>query len=540
MALTLAKKKSDDTRDAAATKDVEDFKKEMRRRMAAARTDRFKRAALVNEVFRLSAPWRRRIGTTTTPDAGEPVLTEDDVSDVLDSTLQDTVEDFAADMMARFTPVQEVWAKFEPAKLLSSTVLAKVAPQIKGMQDYVYSEIERSNFSEAALEFYNELASGTAGMAILSEGPGNPLICDPLTLAELLIDKGPHGFVDGRWYERSMERRTFEAVYAPYGITLPKKLGHLSATSKVTVTDGIVRLWKRRDTEVFRRMIFVNSEIVYDRELAGQGAQHVIACRWMTAGSCAYGVGPAFKATPDQRVLNEAKAMVLAAAAGIINPPAFFDDDGVINIDQGVEPGDFIARAPGSKIDQLRQEGRIDLAYIVEKDLQSNIRRALYQDKPYQRGDTPPTLGQWSDEKARTERRLEIPRGKVINEFVLPVLRRVVWLRSQEGQVPEVRLGDEIISVVPQSTFARSRAYERVAATERLLTIIRANMPEQMSAIDGRATIENIQRDLDEENIRVLTQEEYKAAVEMASQAAGVPAPGAEGGAPGAPAGAMQ
>lgn len=527
--VALSKGKDKLAEDAAAAKDKEDFKKEMRRRIANARNDRFKRAALVNEVFRLSSPWRRRIGSTMNADEGEPVLTEDDVSDVLDSTLQDTVEDFAADMMARFTPVQEVWAKFEPAKLLSSTILAKIAPQIAAVQDYVYSEIERSNFSEAALEFYNELASGTAGMAILSEGPSNPLICDPLTLAELLIDKGPHGFVDGRWYERRMERRTFEAIYNRFNIFLPKKLANIQATSKITVTDGVVRLWKRLDTEVYRRMIFVDGEIVYDFQPQGQGAQHVLACRWMTSGTCAYGVGPAFKATPDQRVLNEAKAMVLAAAAGIINPPAFYDDDGVINVDQGVEPGDWLARAPGSKVDQLKQEGRIDLAYFVEKDLQANIRRALYQDGAYQRGDTPPTLGQWSDENAKKERRLEIPRGKVINEFVLPVLRRVVWLRSQEGQVPEVKLGSDVVSVVPQSTFARSRAYERVAASERLLTVVRANMPEAMSAIDSRATIANIQNDLGEENVVVLSPDQYKQAVAMASQAAGVSAPGAEG-----------
>jgi len=505
--------------------DKDAFKKEMKRRVSLARTDRLRRASLINEVFRLASPWRRQVGAAQqmlSQAGGDPQLSPDDVADILDSTLQDTVEDFAADMMARFTPVQEVWAKFEPAEMLPPEILRQIEEPVARTQDYVYSEIERSNFTEAALEFYQELASGTAGMSILSEGPNNPLICEPITIADLLLDRGPHGFVDGRWRERTLEKRMFEACYGAYGIKLPPTLSGLQPESSLQILDGVVRSWANKAYETYTRMLFVNDQLVWSQNYDGAGAAHIIACRWATSGTCVYGIGPAFKASPDQRVLNELKAMVLAAGSKLIDPPAFYDDDGVINFDQGLDAGDMIPRAPGSKVDTLKMEGKLDLAFFEFQELQANIRRALYQDKPYQRGDTPPTLGQWTDEKARTERRLEIPRGKVINEFVLPVLKRVVWLRSKEGQIDPVRLGDRVIKVVPQSTFGRARAYERVASSERLLNIMRANMPDQMAVIDAAGTIRNIKADMDEQNVVVLSPDQIKQAAALAAQAQGV------------------
>ena len=511
--------------DPQSGRDKEAFEKEIKRRIGLAKTDRLRRAELVNEVFRLSAPWRRQVGSAqpATADAGgEPQLTPDQVADILDSTLQDTVEDFAADMMARFTPVQEVWAKFEPADQLPPEILRQIEEPVSRTQDFVYSEIERSNFTEAALEFYQELASGTAGMSILSEGPNNPLICEPVTIADLLLDRGPHGFVDGKWRERTLEKRMFEVCYGMYGITLPAEFAGLQPSASLRVLDGVVRSWANKAYETYTRMVFVNDKLAWSQDFEGSGAAHLIACRWATSGMCAYGVGPAFKASPDQRVLNELKAMVLAAGSKLIDPPFFYDDDGVINFDQGLDAGDAIPRQPGSKVDTLKLDGKLDLAFFEFQELQSNIRRALYQDKPYQRGDTPPTLGQWTDEKARTERRLEIPRGKVINEFVLPVLKRVVWLRSKEGQIEPIRINDRIVRVVPQSTFGRARAYERIAATERLLNIVRANMPDQMAVIDARTTIENVQRDMDEQNVVVLSREQVQQAAAMAAQAQGI------------------
>lgn len=519
----------------------EAFKKEMLRRLSLARVDRLRRAELINEVFRLASPWRRKVGSTSSQSTQEPSLTPDDVADILDSTLQDTVEDFAADMMARFTPVQEVWAKFEPSQSLPIEVLRQIEQQVAGVQDFVYSEIERSNFTEAALEFYQELASGTGAIEGCSVGPNDPLIWEPVTVADILLDRGPHGFVDGKWRERNLEKQMFETLYGPYGVQLPSQFRGLDNAAKLSVIDGVVRMWANKANEVYRRMVFVNNELAWVRDYPGKGAGHLIVCRWMTSGACAYGVGPAFKASPDQRVLNELKAMVLAAGSKLIDPPFFYDDDGVINFDQGLDAGDAIPRQPGSKVDTLKMEGKLDLAFFEFQELQANIRRALYQDKPYQRGDTPPTLGQWTDEKARTERRLEIPRGKVINEFVLPVLDRVAWLRAAEGQMPEVKLGNQLIKVVPQSSFGRARAYERVAQSERLLAIMRANMPDQMAVIDAAGTLRNIQRDMDEHNVVVLSPEQIQAAAKMAAQAQGMDMGGAPGGAPaGPPNGAIQ
>jgi hypothetical protein len=104
----------------------------------------------------------------------------------------------------------------------------------------------------------------------------------------------------------------------------------------------------------------------FDVEISGRGSCPILVTRWRTFSTSAWGVGPGLKCLPDAMTLNQERKLILKNLGKIVDPPIAYDDDGVLNPEGGIGPGDWIPRMPGSKVEQLKQEGNIEAAYYEQ------------------------------------------------------------------------------------------------------------------------------------------------------------------------------
>jgi hypothetical protein len=501
-------------------------------RISAARIDRAKRQDQINSYFDFADPAQPRVGVT------EPTVDNAlGVGELYDSTLMEVHEDFASDVIDRVMPRGRDWVEYQPDEALDESLAKQLAPEFQRRRTVIFSEIRKSNFySEAAGEWAGHLAHGTGAMTINDFGAGQPLSFEAITPAQLLIERGPGGSLSLRGREFKWPIEDAIAYWPHYNW----KAKHRNlAKSKETKRQRVMiveaaTLIPDPGMERWQWRVCVDDELVLDVEISGRGSCPILVTRWRTFSTSAWGVGPGLKCLPDAMTLNQERKLILKNLGKIVDPPIAYDDDGVLNPEGGVGPGDWIPRMPGSKVEQLKQEGNIEAAYYEQGFAQDAIRRSLYQYGPRQRGKTPPTFGQWQDEKNEEGRRLELPTGKVYDEGVLAVLLRVEYLMTKRGALdPTVTAhGDKVIRYVPQSPLSRQQAGEDVAQANQVLTMFRGAMDPQTFAatVDLQATAANV---VDKLNDKIIVIRDPDQAQQLLQQVIGQ-APQGQGAQPGA------
>jgi hypothetical protein len=190
--------------------------------------------------------------------------------------------------------------------------------------------------------------------------------------------------------------------------------------------------------------------------------------------------------------------MNLKALGRQVDPPFTYEDDGTANFEGGVQPGLAYPRSAGSSAPEaMLPEIRFDALIFNQENMRKAIKRALYQDRPEQPGQTPPTLGQWMDEKAWNTRRRELPRDRCVREWVLPIIQRIAWILEQRGVLPEIKIaGGQVLNVRPISPLSKAKDLEDIQlATQMIGTAQMVGAAKQAGApIDVLSTVANLMK----------------------------------------------
>jgi len=487
-------------------------------RLAEARRDRSNRQGQINDYLDYADPAQPRIGDSAqgTTDRAKQIQT------LYDGTLMEVHEDFASDLVDRVMPRGRDWLKYEPETTLDEAIAKQLQPEFERRTKTIFSAIRQSNlYDEAAGEWAGNLAHGTGAMSLVDPGKGLPLSFEAISPSQLLIQRGPGGGLSfkGREYMWALEDAM--AAWPTYSWSAQHRRDRDSKTNRRKMVKLCECATAIPDAggERWRWQVTADEHLIFEDEFVGTGSCPLIVSRWRTISTSAWGVGPGLKVLPDQMTLNQERRLVLKNLGKIVDPPTVFDDDGVLNPEGGVGPGDWIPRLPGSKVEQMKPEGIVEAAYYEQGGLQDNIRRGLYQYGPRQRGKTPPTAAQWMDEKTDEGRRLELPTGKVYAEGPVQILNRVEYLLTKRGTLDPVITKDKtIVRLRPMSPLARQQASEDVAQAAQVMQMVRQFADPQVIAaqIDVRGTIENIKTALGEELIALLPEDQAKALLNTA------------------------
>lgn len=500
---------------------------ELKRFVAAkvekARTERQDRAAFLNETYRLGMPWRRRIGQKS---RNAPKMSEEDVADMVDSTLAETIEDFASDMIAQFTPENEPWVRMRVKGSVGAGFGGEAEQMAINTEAAIFDALSESSYYDAAHQCFTDLGNGT--MAARARRPrrgGDPFEFEAIEPADLLLLQSPsRGVADCRFTEASITVRDYYALYGAFA-PLPDSLRMSGMDTEIDVVDGFYRAWENpRGDRAWRRCILVNSQLVYERFVSDDDDVDIFVARWKVDGRSGWGVGSAWRACPPQRALNELVALGLVAIGKYVDSPFFYTDDGVVNLEQGFEAGDAVPVSQQFELHQWEPKGNFDVKFFTEQDLRQVIRRAMFQDKPEQMGKTPPTAEQWQSLEVRSEQRWEIPRGKLVREWVLPITLWTKKALEQMGMLGPYVIDRRAYQIVPNSPFAKARSQEKVVRAQQILGTFANYSPETFPVdVDVSATMENVKREMRDELVMIRPKEEREAILKQvaAAQAGG-------------------
>ncbi|MED5549306.1 MAG: portal protein [Pseudomonadota bacterium] len=493
--------------------------KDILSRIAQARADRWHFAPAYNDFLELARPHRQRVAK----DSLSTPRPTDEQNDLFDTTLQDVVDDFASDMLDEFTPSYKPWTKHVP------TAAVRGPAQKRQVNDYVdqrmkalYDEIRRSSFEEASQELWIDLAIGPSAIEIGYSEPGRPVSVEHVPINELLIRPGPYGGVDDRFRERIVKVSHLDTIWpeldwTDFGAT--KEMRALSKATAVVVTGGF-RDWSKSD-ETWNWHVIANSKVLRRREYTGSGSCPLIVGRVAVSSPTAYGVGPGIKAIAPARTLNELNYLFLKKHGRDLNPPYVFYDDGLLNPEGGIDDGTWLPASENFKVMPLVTDQTGREVWFQQEDLRMMIRRALFQDKPYQRGDTPPTALQWASEEAMSARRMSFPRARLHEEFVLPVIRRFEWIMQRRGQIDPLKIEGEIVNIEPVSPLSRAADLEEANRAIQFLQGVGTVMPNALMRIDEGVTMNAIKQKMGADLVEVLSDEAWQQKMAVVAQTGG-------------------
>lgn len=461
------------------------------KRQEQARQDRGYHQEAINRFYDLARPHRRYVASTMTDQTPRPLSEQDDV---FDDTLMHTVSDFAAAMQDAFTPHYRPWAKEVASGGLSPADQRSFDDQIKRRQEKRYSAIRKSNFFEESQIVWEELAASAGSMIIPYAGISKPIRCVAITIAGLLIERGPDGRLNGRWQEFTCKRKELTALFPNLRAQLEAMPGgqNLDRSEQTcTVIQGSHRELNKPDTWVFT--VTIDGEHVIQRKAQrGPGACAVHVLRWNDAPYSAWGHGPGMDALPSAQVLQELGYLFLKNLGKQVDPPFAYTMDGTLNFDGGIDAGDTFPMEPDSQFEFLVPKTDINPVMFERDKHRETVRRALYQNGPNQEGKTPPSASQWLGEKAQEDKRLQNARLRIYKEWVLPVLQRFDWILRKRGEIDDIVIGENVIDVMFENPISRASDAEDVARSMELAQSAVAIFGETFFAtMDPKATVDN-------------------------------------------------
>ena len=449
--------------------------KEMNRLVQKADTDRNKHRARIADCYRYTMPWRHQFDQTQH---------NPDLDIIFDETAGVVLEDFAADMLNTFTPQKNDWVTAAPVEKLDSGQVNQIKDKLAAYQRVVFGAMARSNLYMALQEAYLDLGPGTMILMITDIGATRPYHCEAIPATDMLLTRGPHGYLDGYFRKRRRFRSDVKVQWPDAKLEVLGPAPREGDDPEYTVIDGCWRDWSDLGNETYHYLVQADGKKIYHLKYEGAGSCPFIGARWGRDSTTAWGCGPTYRTMPAIKTLNHYAYTSMKNYDKHVDPVVSYEDDGVMNVDNGVTPGTWVPRAPGSsKPEVLESKTRFDVQAFEMDEKRSVIRRAHYQDRPEQQGKTPPTATQWADEAAERARRMGTPATTLVHELQYPLFRRFAWLEGQRGNLPKVHLEGKDVALQPISPLLRAQEQEAVVRRDKFAELIVARFGPQVGMI---------------------------------------------------------
>lgn len=499
-----------------------------------ARQARQRFQSVYNNFYDLAAPWRYRVGEELNSKYPRSPAEQDDI---FDTTLQDAVDDWASDCADEYTPSYKPWTKYKVVggpRSFSKAVKDEIMTFASEHMAKVYDRIRESAFEEQSQEAYVDFAIGPMAMDWPYTPAGQPLKCEHIPLNELLILPSPFNGPGDRFRIRQIAIQDLDIIWPNADWSdLGQKAHRKTNNNVVEVVQAHTRDWSNRSEEVWTYRLLCKGLTKGKPEVTkGPGSCRMVVARPRVSAPSALGIGFANKAIAPARTLNKLAYLELKRQGKIVDPPTGYSDDGTANIEGGIEAGDWIEFGEGFEIKELAPQTDAREVWFNQEDLRMQVKRALFQDKPYQRGDTPPTAAQWLSEEERNARRKGFPRARAIQEWVLPTLRRTEWILRKRGEIEDQKIEGELVRFEPISPMSRASDLNEVQLVNQHVDLfvsrfgpdveIYYDMPEMMRETAEKMGTDSIKLRSEDQ----VEQERQKRAATAAMEAGNVPGEG--------------
>jgi hypothetical protein len=216
----------------------------------------------------------------------------------------------------------------------------------------------------------------------------------------------------------------------------------------------------------------------------GVGSCPWITARWSKTSTEVWGRGPLLQVLPSIKTCNLFVQLVLENAEFAVSGMYAYDDDGVFNPDNiRVEPGMFVPRSPGSKIDPLSSPARFDVSALVLNEERMNIKKGLFVDELDSEGKTPRSAEEISQRMADMARNMGSVSGRLRNELMLPLITRIAYIFRKQGLIELPKIDGRQIRLVPLSPLLRIQDQADISNFIQYTQVINGTMGPGMSQV---------------------------------------------------------
>ena len=276
----------------------------------------------------------------------------------------------------------------------------------------------------------------------------------------------------------------------------------------------------------------VEHECILDRRAyAGIGSCPWITARWSKMSTEVWGRGPILQVLPSIKTVNLTVQMVLENAEMAISGVYAYDDDGVFNPDNmRIEPGIFIPKAPGSRIEPLQSPARFDVSQIILGDERANIRKGLFIDELERDAKTPYSAEEVGQRMADTARNMGSVSGRLWTELMQPLVQRVAYIYRKQGIFQLPRIDGKEIRMTPLSPLLRIQDQADVSNYIQYVQVMNGTMGAGTStlSLNRKRTISWLNKKFAIDDSILNSDAEAAAAVQGVAQAAAATGTGPE------------
>lgn len=374
----------------------------------------------------MRSPWLKRWDDArryTMPTA------DDDIATLFDSTAADAADNLAASMYSLITPPESLWMTLVPESEESPNAEIATAAFRANLND--------SNFYTTIHQCYMDLVVLGTACLFMAENP--------------IGSSAAFSFTSIPMYDIAI---------------LPNAVFH---TTSMHACDVATRFPKWTPPADLRNKLEQNPEMplklvqcVIDKDfvawldVGGDIENNIVSTgtfetnpyiifRWSIASGELYGRGPVMRALPDIKTANKVVELVLKNATIAVSGIWQADDDGVINLGNiNLTPGAIIPKAVGSSgLTPLTSGANFDVSQLILKDLRERIRHAMLADRLGLLSDKEMTATEIMARNADMMRILGATYGRLLHEFIHPLVDRGLQILSRRGVIEHIVLNSD-------------------------------------------------------------------------------------------------
>ena len=371
----------------------------------------------------LRAPWINRWDCAmryTMPTA------DDDAAMMFDATAADAADNLAASIYSLLTPPESLWISLVPESAASPDATAATMALRANLND--------SNFYTTIHQCYMDLIILGTACLFMAENPIGAASAFSFTAIPMRDIAVLNGAV---FHMATMSAREVMEKYPSW--TPPSNLRDAIKNDPETP----LRLVQSLVGTEFTAWLDVGGDIENNIVSTGKFETNpYIIFRWAVASGEQYGRGPVLRALPDIKTANKVVELVLKNATIAVSGIWQADDDGVINLSNiNLTPGAIIPKAVGSSgLTPLASGANFDVSQIVLKDLRERIRHALLADRLGLLSEKEMTATEIMARNADMMRILGATYGRLLHEFIRPLVERGLQILSRRGVIDKISL----------------------------------------------------------------------------------------------------
>lgn len=387
---------------------------------------------------------------------------------VYDSTLQKSTVKLAGMLQSTITPAFTNWFKLVPGPFLTEG-REEAEVKLDEISKIVYAAMQPSNFDVAVGEFYLDLIIGTSAMLVLEGNDISPFKFIAVPIEEYALEEGPDSAVGAVFRKYTKPARTIPQMWKDMKVSpglqklIDEDPGKQVGIQEITYYDV--------DDDVWRYTIILEKtdDVPVSSVIRKYDANPWIVSRWIKTAGETYGRGPVLNALPDAKTANMAKKLELQNASLAIAGVWMARNNGVFNgnairiVPGAVIPVMSTGGAQGADLQRLDVGGDINYSQIVQKDLQQNIREAMF-DRTIPDQGAVRSATEWVVRSQELQEAIGSPFGRLHQEFIRPLVKRMLNILYKRGVIEEIPLNGGTVDVQITGALAQASAMKEVEA----------------------------------------------------------------------------